>query len=193
MKISRLFYLRMNIYFLAIPLAPAIQKRLAVLCYGPSQVHWTEEENLLLILRSLGPITDGDANLLHEQLQHMFFKPFSFYLHGIDHSHSRGNRGKIWVCAAESTELDHLQKEIDRLLRLIPRKVTPEKGPVGPHVTLGFYGKVNPQRLADYLASIAGFQSDAIQVDKCCLYRSLQSPKRVIYEAVETYHSTQEC
>lgn len=58
-----------------------------------------------------------------------------------------------------------------------------------PHVTLGRYHGLNRIKLEEYLISYIDFQSEQIEIKKCLLLRSRQTPKHVIYETVETYQA----
>lgn len=178
----------MHPHFLAIPLPSSARSRLASFCYGLPQVRWIEEDNLHLTLRYFGPLPDPIVANIHERLEKIFFLSFSLILQGAGHFHSKVNRGVIWIGVAENLHLISLKKEVDRLLRGLD--VPPENRLFHPHVTLGHYERLNPQKLGEYLATYADYQSLPIEVKSCLLMRSLQTPKRMIYETVEHYHAS---
>lgn len=178
----------MDSYFLAIPLPSTVRSRLSTFCYGLPQTRWNEEENFHLTLRYFGPIADSLVSQIHEQLENLFFHPFPLVLQGMDHSHSKGNHGTIWIGIAESAPLIALKKEVNRLIRHLP--LQSDDRSFQPHVTLGSYERLNPQRLGDYLMAHAHYQSEPIEVKSCLLMRSLQTPKRMIYEIVEEYFAS---
>lgn len=178
----------MHPYFLALPIPLTIRSRLATFCYGLPQVKWTEEENLYLILRYFGPLNDLVESNIHESLQNLFFTPFSFVLQGISHSRTKGNRNVIRVDVGNNLQIASLKKEIDRQLRDLHLPI--EERSFQPHLILGYYENINPQRLGDYLTAHAGYQSTPIEVTSCLLMRSLQTPKHIIYETVEEYRAS---
>ncbi len=176
-------------HFLTIPLPSIVQSRLATFCYGLPQVRWVEEDNFHLTLRYFGPLADHTVAGIQERLKNLFFPPFSLVLQGINHSHTKSNRGTIWVGITDNSNLIALKKEMNRHLRDL--HLPPEERSFHPHIILGFYERLNPKRLGEYLTMYADYQSLPIEVTRCLLIRSLQTPKRVIYEVVEEYAATQ--
>jgi 2'-5' RNA ligase len=176
-------------YFLALPLPPIARARLATFCYGLSQVRWVEEENFYLILRQFGPLTSQVLTTIHERLENLFFLPFSLVLQGVGHYHAKGNRGTLWMGVAHPSPLISLRKEIDRHLRDV--QLRPDERSFHPHVILGFYERLDPQRLGDYLITHGDYQSWPIEVTSCLLLRSLQTSKHTIYEVIEEYLASQ--
>jgi RNA 2',3'-cyclic 3'-phosphodiesterase len=179
----------MHPYFLAIPLPAATRSRLAAFCYGLPQVRWVEEENFHLTLRYFGPLTDTMLGNIQDHLEYLFFHSFPLVLQGVGHFHAKGNRGIIWIGIADNPHLAPLRKEIDRQLRDL--KLPPEEHPFHPHITLGYYDRLNPKRLGDYLTAHADYQSWPIEVSSCVLMRSLQTPKHTIYETIDEYGASQ--
>lgn len=177
----------MHPHFLSIPLPERIRSRLISFCYGLPNVHWVEEDNFHLILRYFGPLNDTSLAKIQESLNALFFSPFSFVLKGAGHFHSKNNRGIIWIGVIENSQLFSLKKEIDSLLRGL---VLPPDDRFHPHITLGYYDRLNPQKLGDYLSALTDYQSEPIEVTNCLLMRSLQTPKRVIYQTVESYSAS---
>lgn len=174
----------MHPHFLAIPFPTSIRSRLASFCYGLPHVQWTEEENFYLIVRYFGFLSDSNILELHERLASLFFLPFSFMLQGIGHSHSKGNRGVIWVGIKENLSLIALKKEIDYQLKDL---CLPGDERVNPSLVLGRYERLSPQKLGDYLSAHADYQSEPIEVTSCLLIRSQQTSKRTFYQIIEHY------
>ncbi len=177
----------MQSYFLAVPLPQHIRSRVTGFCYGLPNVHWVEEENLHITLRFLGPLNDSALADIHERLNSIFFSPFSLILQGAGHFHSKSNRGVIWIGVAENPHLFSLKKEINNQLRSL---ILPSEESFQPHLTLGYYERLNPQRLGDYLMALTDYQSEPIEIDHCILMRSQQTPKRMIYEILESYEAS---
>ena len=84
--------------------------------------------------------------------------------------------------------LNSLRKEINRHLRDL--HFLQEERSFLPHVIMGYYEQLNPERLGDYLTSHADYQSEPIEVTSFALIRSIQTPKRTIYEVVEEYFAS---
>lgn len=176
-------------YFLSIPLPVATRSRLAALCYGLPLVHWVEEENFHLTLRHFGPLSDQMLSNIQDHLENVFFHAFSLVLQGVGHFHTKSNRGLIWIGIADNRCLAHLRKEIDRQLKDL--QLPQEEGPFHPHITLGYYDRLNPNRLGDYLTTHADYQSWPIEVSSFILMRSLQTPKHMINDTIEEYPASQ--
>jgi RNA 2',3'-cyclic 3'-phosphodiesterase len=171
-------------YFLSIPLPKSIRTRLASLCYGLPEVQWVEEENFHLTLRYFGLLSSSALEDIREGLKSVFFSPFSIVLQSIGHFHSRGKQGVIWVGIMDNPSLFSLKKEINQQLRNF--KLLPEER-FQPHITLGRYKNINPQKLGDYFIARADFQSEPIEVINCLLMLSQSTPKRMIYQTIESY------
>ncbi len=175
----------MHPHFLAIPLPSMIRSRLASFCYGLPQVRWVEEENFHLTLRYFGPLADPAVAAIHECLQNLFFQSFPLILQGMSHFPSKGNGGILWVGVAQNPHLSSLRKAIDRHLRELNLSI--ETRFSHPHIILGHYERLNPQRLGDYLTAHADYQSLAMEVTCYLLMRSFQTSKRMIYETLYHY------
>jgi 2'-5' RNA ligase len=171
-------------HFLAIPLPKHIQSRLAQLCYGLPQVHWVEEENFLLKLHDFGPLSNVHLGEIQDRLKSLLFSPFSLFLQGVGHFYSKKGHGTIWVGVADNLELFTLKKKVESQLRDLPLR-SPER--FHPHIILGYYDRLNPQKLGDYLSALADYHSEPIEVTCCLLMSAQQTPKRVIYRTVEQY------
>lgn len=176
--------------FVALPIPSATRSRLSSLCCGIPQVQWVEEENFYLILKHLGFLSDIDVGEVRDALHSLFFHPFSFVLEGVCHSHVKGKRSKIWVGVHENLHLNDLRKEIDRLLKPFADSILAEDRSFSPHVTIGYYDKVNPAKLADYLANFTYFQSEPIAATSCVLLTAIQTPKRMIHKIEEIYSAS---
>ena len=174
----------MNSFFLAIPLPATTRTRLTSLCFGLQNVRWVEEENFHITLRYLGYLSDNDLQEIQEHLKSIYFSPFFVVLQGVSHFNSKGNRGTLWVGIAENPPLTQLIKEMNQLLKGFSLKAEEH---AHPYITLGRYDHLNFQKLGDFLSTFEHFQSEPIEVKSCLLMRTLQTPKRVIYETVEEY------
>jgi 2'-5' RNA ligase len=178
----------MHPHFLALPLPSETRSRLASFCYGLPQVRWVEEENFHLTLRHFGPLAELAVSSIHEHLLNLFFPPIPLVLQGFSHFHAKGNRGTIWVGVADNPQLTSLKKEIDRHLREL--HLPKDEHPFHPHITLGHYDRLNPQRFGDYLTEHADYQSLPLEINRCLLMRSMQTPKHIIYETVAEYSAS---
>lgn len=177
----------MHPHSLALCLPPSIRSQLARLCYGIPHVQWAEQENFHIKLRSFGPLSDRDAALISECLATLFFVKIPLILKGVGHFHQKGNRGSLWVGVENSTELSALKKQIDQLLRNL--SLRPEEHAFLPHVTLGRYDHLHPQKLGDYLMAHADYQSERFDVSCCQLLTSHQTPKHLHYKVVEEFNA----
>ncbi|WP_068467380.1 RNA 2',3'-cyclic phosphodiesterase [Candidatus Protochlamydia phocaeensis] len=175
----------MQSYFLALDFPSTVKSRLASLCYGLPQVHWKEENNFHLILRHLGSLSAAELVEIKDRLAHLFFLPFSLTLQGVGHFHSKSDRGTIWIGIQPNASLMTLKREIDRLLKGLP--IQPEKISFQPHIILGYYDRLNPQKLGDYLMAHADYYSVPIEITSCTLFCSRQTSKHTIDETLEHY------
>lgn len=174
----------MHSYLLVIPLPSSVRLKLTSLCYGLPKVRWIEEENFHLTLRYLGVLSDHSLMDIQNHLKNLFFLQFPLILKGTGHFHSKGQRGSIWLGVADNPQLSSLKKEVNHVLKGIR---LPSEEQFHPHITLGHYAHLSPQKLGDYLFNLNDYQSDSIEIKSCQLVRLLQTPRRTIYEIVEEY------
>src|SRR5437868_783143 len=104
-------------HLIAISIPREIRFRIASECHGLPQVHWTEEENFHITLRHLGPLSEYELANVQERLLNFFFQPFIIVLKGMNQSHSRSNRGTLWMEVGEHPQLNQLKMKIDSLLK----------------------------------------------------------------------------
>lgn len=178
----------MDSYFIAISLPVSVRTRLASLCFGLPSVHWHDEENFHLGLRYLGPLTSLQLEDIQNCLQDLFFHPFQIALQGITfQKSSKNHRGTIQVQISPNPDLEVLKKEIDSLIKGL--NLPKEERPYSPHVTLGHYEKLDPERSADYLHANGDFTSPSFEISECLLLRIHQTPKRTYYEVINRYEA----
>ncbi len=170
----------MHPHYLALPLPFAIRSRLASFCYGLPQIDWVEEENFHLMLRNFGLLSDLPIREIQDRLRDLFFHPFPIVLQGIYHSFSKENRGKIWVGIVDNPALLSLKKQIESLLRGL--ELPTENRTFQPHITLGYYERINIQKLGEYLNVHADYQSESIEIINCVLLRAQHTSKRIYYK-----------
>lgn len=177
----------MQNYFLAIPLPAQIKKQLAILCFGPPQIRWIDPEHLYYILNPFGNLSDIELKEIIDKLDTMFFSTFSFRIQNISCTQFKGS-GIIGLKAQENQALLNLHKEAELTMRgLKIKKGNPQPFPV----ILGYFEKINIERLNDYLMSHDGFISDLIGVSGISLVRTWQSAKSTVYEEVAFFPASQ--
>ncbi len=176
----------MNI-LLSADLPHSIQPRLASLCFGLQQVQWLEEGDFYLNLRSFGKLSPNELDAIRIRLKYLFFHPLPMTLEGIGHHHQRSNRGMIWAGIKRSVPLEQLKKEIDHLLKDLS---LPSEAPSQLMVPLGYYERLNPDKLNDYLIDRAHFQSQPFEIQSCSLRLMRATPKRMFFERLEQYSAS---
>lgn len=175
----------MHSYFIVLTLPSIVRKQVSLICRGLPAVNWIEEENLHLTLRSLGPLNDQQLLDVKEQLQTLVFPSFTFSLKGVEATHTKRNKGQIWVNIYPDSQCLKLRKEIDFLLKGMD--LAKEERPFHPNVTLGYYESLDSHRLAQYLMEHHFYQLDSIAITSCALLYIQHTPKRTFYQQVEQY------
>lgn len=174
-------------FLLSADLPHSIQPRLASLCYGLPNVQWLEEGHFHLNLRFFGKLSPNELDDVRIHLKNLFFHPMSIILETIGHYHQRSDRGVIWAGVKGSLELENLKKEINILLKGLA--LAAEHSPQFI-VPLGYYEKLNPDKLNDYLMDRALFQSPPLDIQSCSLLLTRVTSKRIIFETVEQYFAS---
>lgn len=181
----------MYTYSIVFKIPEKIKKQLTVLCFGPSQISWVETERLYYFVRSFGMLTDLDANDLLNQLKTVFFTPLVINIQGVSHKQIKGggvkSSGIIGISSTYNAELIRLNKLIDQSIRTIRMKKQLEMP--FPIILGYYYDNLNFERLCDYLAAHAAFNSLLFEVHDFILLRSWHSSRRIVHEELAHFQA----
>lgn len=163
----------MDAYLIAIELPPSIKRQLSTFCCGLATMNWTDEQDLLIILRKLDPITVAQFFELKDKLSALSFTPFSARLNGVDAAVSKGGRGIIKVSVTPLESFNKIVQTIDHSLKGYDHYA--KDSPVTPQVILGKSNRIHSAKLADYLTYHCFYQSEPFNVEKLTLFKILPS------------------
>ena len=173
----------MHTYSLIIELPLPVKNQIANLCFGPSQILWIEKQNIYFLLYSFGDLSDLELSELKENLEKLFFHSFVFNMRGIKSTKFKG-KGIIGIESVNHPALEKINKDLEKLLK----KFSLRKKETSPFpLVLGYYEKIDFERLIDYLMAYSTFESLPIEVKELTLIHVKPSSKGSIYEEIAYY------
>lgn len=182
----------MDVVSVVIDLPEVIKRELARLCCGIPHVHWIEEEDLHITIRSLGPLPPPLFLSVKETLRDLEFPSFSLSLQGIKNRVSKrlrgSRRGSIWVEVKPDPALHRLKKRFHAALEDL--ELPADKSLSIPYVSLGYSTQLSPHHLANFLALHENFCSPTFPVTSFSLYTTKKTAKRVYFQEEERYALT---
>jgi 2'-5' RNA ligase len=157
--------------FVAVPLPEAVRERLGVLMQMLPLPRRLPAENLHLTLVFLGEVPEPVVEEAHVALEAISAPRFSLALRGV--GLFGGDRPRVvYAGTLPEPALDRLQSKVEQAARQAGARVDARR--FVPHVTLARLrpGEVDPRRLEHALLEVAGFATEAFEVDHFTLYRS---------------------
>jgi RNA 2',3'-cyclic 3'-phosphodiesterase len=148
-----------------------------------SQVEWLEEADLSVQLQKIENRDEGFILDIKEALNELDLPPFSLALQGINIHRSKGERGAFWLEVKANLALENLNKSLRRILKQLGVKSVS----FPPHVLLGTFQTISPERLGAYLESHAAFSIEQIPVQTFALMGCRATAKRLIYTSLQSF------
>lgn len=171
--------------FVALRLPGDVRDRLAGLGGGVPGARWVEPESLHLTLRFLGETGEERVPDLDRELARALAPPFDLVLEGVGQFGGGRKAHTLWVGAASSAALAHLQAKVESAA--VRAGFPPETRKFAPHVTLARLKDTPPERLTRFLAGNGLFRSRPFTVDGFTLFESRQGRTGPVYESLADY------
>ncbi len=172
--------------FAGLPIPDGHRQKLASIQNGVKDARWIATENLHITLRFIGEVDEDVAAQLAEALSEIKAEPFEVTLKGVGTFGSPPH--SLWVGAEDTPTgaLSHVHANVESAL--VRAGLDPEGRKFTPHVTLTrFRRSVNPGRLAQHLATHAGFVLPPFTVQGLTLFQSQLGHKGAQYTPFSTY------
>lgn len=170
--------------FVALSLPEIVADALTVLQSGVDGARWRPFEAFHVTLAFIGE-TDrhGEARAL-DALSGVEAASFELTLQGADYFGGSDPRA-VWAGIAACPPLIHLQKKVERLLRMAGFSLESRK--FVPHVTLAYLGGVSADEISRYCAGHGLFKCGPFPVDAFHLYSSQLGGETSHYEIEASY------
>ena len=170
--------------FVGIGFPPELKLRLSLLYSGIPKARWVDPGNLHLTLRFIGEISEAVAADVDETLLRLRARRFSLQLAGT--GVFGGDRPRqLWVGVERNPELITLRDKIEQALTRIG--LPPEPRKFTPHVTLARLHNPPADKVAEFLASHAGFRAEPLPVEAFSLIASYPTKAGSVYEDQADY------
>jgi 2'-5' RNA ligase len=167
--------------FVAIPLPPEVQDRLALLCGGIPGARWTLADNFHLTLRFIGEVDRYGYDDVLAALGQVRATGFELVLRGID-QFGKGEKARVlWLGVEKNPALVHLRDRVEAALGRAG--LEPETRKFSPHVTLARLRGAAGDRLGGFVQANHLVRLGPLPVDRFVLFSSWSHGDGPIYEA----------
>ena len=170
--------------FAAVEIPQSVRLRLTLLQGGVPGARWMPSENLHLTLRFIGEVDEATASDIDGVLGTLRGPAFELTLKGVGEFGGRDPHA-LWVGIAPNPILLRLAAKIESALQRMGRPAETRK--YSPHVTLARLRDAPPQKIGEFLAAHALFDSGPFAVNAYSLFSSHQTPRGSLYSAERTY------
>ena len=171
--------------FVALDLPRPVRTRLSFLAGGLQGVRWVPPENYHVTLRFIGELPNWRAEEIDHALAALRAPAFPLQLAGVGTFAKGGKVTSLWVGAARTPALDHLQSKVETALHRAG--LERERRRFIPHVTLARLDNAPESKVAGWVQSHNLFRSDPIQVEHFTLFSSRLGKEQAAYEPEVEY------
>ena len=172
--------------FVGLPLPEAAVELLEEMQTGLDIGRLVPPENLHVTLAFLDEQPGFVAQAVHSGLAALNEPAFEIRFDGVE-AKGRGRVKLAWARVAGPPELSALRDAVRAVARGAGVDLPRER--FRPHVTLARFGArgADPDRLAPWLARVAGLYAGPFTMDRFCLYQSTLTEQGPIYEELADY------
>ncbi|WP_221238382.1 RNA 2',3'-cyclic phosphodiesterase [Roseospira visakhapatnamensis] len=171
--------------FVALAPPPELRATLAGMALGLPGARWVAADNLHLTLCFIGEVSPAEAEDLDGALSALRAPAVEVRLGGIG-TFGQGRRvHALWVGAARTPALVHLQKAVERAVTRAG--FTPERRKFTPHVTLARLRGADRGRLEGFIGGHNDRPFPAFTAEAVTLYRSHLTHDGAHYEPLADY------
>lgn len=174
-------------FAILIELPDFIKNELLRICLGLPSAEWQTEENLYIVLRSFGKLSDQDHWDIVDHLGEIEAMPFALKINHLEYSPKRKNFGILWAAFESTILLENLKININNQLSRFNQFNHEMDLQKHPAIRLGSLQKESPERLADYFAANGEFTSSAFEVREFVLAQLHHTNKRSFYSVEKRY------
>lgn len=157
--------------FVAVELPERIRDDIADLYEAIPSARWAEDAKLHITLRFIGDVDGAAARAVESALRTVTFDPFTLALKSTGFFPPRGSPKVLWCGISPSEPLARLQKQVERCL-VSGAGLPPEGRKFHPHVTMARINGAPDDKLAQFLAKNALFETEPFMVSQIALYSS---------------------
>ena len=178
----------MGRYFLAIPLAEAIQDDLlAVQPPHAPGIRLIPKEELHLTLHFLGAVSPSKLDVAVAALKAVEIKIFTMTVQGVGTFPPKGPPTVLWAGVVNCAPLMELHREVGNALSMAIA-FQPESRPYSPHITLArLKPSVSPGLVDRFLQANLDLQIPAVRLTKLILFSSVLKENAAHYERVQVF------
>ena len=171
--------------FVAVPLPPDVQERLAMLRFGLPGARWSEPRNMHVTLRFIGEVDRGEAEDIAGALHEIEAPAFALAFNEVGHFDRGREVHTLWAGIPRCDALFYLHDKIESAVVRLGHG--PERRKFKPHVTLARLKSTPVSRLGAWLGSYGGFSTASFPVERFTLFESFTKNEGPHYEALVDY------
>lgn len=156
--------------FVAIDLPERILDDISSIYEAIPGAKWTEHPQLHLTLSFIGEVSEDTAEIIERSLMSVKVHSFPIQLKNVGFFPPRKTPRILWCGVAANEELLRLQSKIERTLT--NAAIAIEQRKYSPHITIARLNNSPPQKLAQFMATNALFQTEPFLASEFFLYSS---------------------
>jgi 2'-5' RNA ligase len=165
--------------FVALGLPPDLRGEVSRLSGGIPGAKWVPPENYHLTLRFIGEIENWRAQEVDDALAAVRGTAFELSLAGLGTFEKAGRIHALWVGAARSEALAHLQAKVETALQRIG--LPPERKKFSPHVTIARTERAPPEKVIAFVQAHNLFRAAPVRVEHFTLFSSRLGKEASVY------------
>lgn len=168
--------------FIGIDIPQETKEHISKLQNGLDGVLWSDEHNMHITLRFLGPCTEQQLEEVKAALKTVSFEPITLGVKGVGFWRPE----IMWVGVEAPPALAELKESIDGALNHL--EFNGERHSFTPHITFGrLKNKEFKPEATAYIEQIQDFSAPSFEVECFRLYESFTTPNGPMYRVKEEY------
>ncbi|WP_455477773.1 RNA 2',3'-cyclic phosphodiesterase [Bartonella sp. B10] len=156
--------------FSALQIPQNITKKLVSLQNGLPKAQWINPRNFHITLSFFGEIEDSTARKLMHAFDTIKLPPFTLHTHDFEIFGSKDAPHSLIIRIKFCEILNLLQKQMQYIQNYL--RLTPDKRPFTPHITIARLLDIKPNDLSTYLSSRSNFLLPPFEINHFVLFLS---------------------
>jgi len=171
--------------FVALPVPPDMQKRLASLRSGVQGVRWMDGDRMHITMRFIGDVEPGIAEDIDANLSSIDAPEFEVAVRGLGQFEKGHRAHTLYAEIDRDPPLMHLQSKIESAV--VRAGVPPAGRKFKPHITLARMRGAPDDKMAVMLETQGSFDAMTFDAEQFVLYRSHLGSEKPVYEPLAEY------
>lgn len=156
--------------FIAIDMPEQVQDQISDLYTAIQGARWVPQNQLHITMNFIGETDTSTESSIIAALERISFEPFHIAVKSTGFFPLRKDPQVLWVGIDTCTELENLQRSIERSLTTLG--IIADHRTFHPHVTVARLDKPHKERVVQFITENHLFKTEPFEIDAFHLYRS---------------------